>query len=337
MTLTSDKRIPVHIDCDPGADDFFALIWAMIMHKRWYIDIVWISTSGGNVPAQATFDNVIRAMMMMWVDTKVWKWYDKQGASNAGHIHGNDGIGWLSSWLPDVIDVEVYDSVALIRDSVATYGTDLRILAMWPLSNFARLEHAHPWLLKKSKELISMGGAFYVSGNVTPKAEFNYWYDPSSVLAVLQSWVSLSIIPLDVTNQYIFGRHELEPILSHVNHEVHRDFLKQLTDFNTATNQWFRQTKLRDGFIIHDANTVWLLLYPQNYRGSFLDVSIDTRDGMTQGQILVDQRNFPRVDTNAYVVLEVDVVSVLEAMTEDFKEFDFINKEYVVAYNPHET
>jgi len=40
MTLTSDKRIPVLIDCDPGADDFFALIWAMIMHKRGYIDIV---------------------------------------------------------------------------------------------------------------------------------------------------------------------------------------------------------------------------------------------------------------------------------------------------------
>jgi inosine-uridine nucleoside N-ribohydrolase len=65
MTLTSNKRIPVLIDCDPGADDFFALIWAMIMHKRGYIDIVAITTSGGNVPAQSTYENVIRASMMM--------------------------------------------------------------------------------------------------------------------------------------------------------------------------------------------------------------------------------------------------------------------------------
>jgi len=82
-----------------------------------------------------------------------------------------------------------------------------------------------------------MGGAFGVGGNVTPLAEFNYWYDPRSVAVVLQSGVDLSIVPLDVTNHYIFGRDELEPILSYVNHEEHRDFLKQLTDFNTSSNQ----------------------------------------------------------------------------------------------------
>lgn len=91
MTLTSDLKIPVLIDCDPGADDMFALIWSLIMHKRGYISIKAITTSGGNVPAQATYENAIRACMMMGVtDIKISKGKDKQGAENASHIHGND-------------------------------------------------------------------------------------------------------------------------------------------------------------------------------------------------------------------------------------------------------
>lgn len=60
--------MPVLIDCDPGADDFFALIWALIMHKKGIINLVAITTSGGNVAAQSTYENAIRACMMIGVD-----------------------------------------------------------------------------------------------------------------------------------------------------------------------------------------------------------------------------------------------------------------------------
>jgi len=42
------------------------------------------------------------------------------------------------------------------------------------------------------------------------------------------------------------------------------------------------------------------------------------------------------VCTNAFVVLDIDVTAVLEAMTEDFKEFDFVSKSSSTPYNPHQ-
>jgi hypothetical protein len=39
----------------------------------------------------------------------------------------------------------------------------------------------------------------------------------------------------------------------------------------------------------------------------------------------VDVRNFPKTDTNAFVVLDMKTNWFLEAMTEDFKDFDFEN------------
>lgn len=236
MTLTSTKHLPVVIDCDPGADDFFALIWALILHKRGYIDIVAITTSGGNVPAQATYENAIRACMMMGVETKIAKGKDKEGAENAAYIHGSDGIGGLSSLLPPVQKVDNYESEALLTEMINSYGKKLSILATGPVSNLAHIETKHPGILQKVHKIYSMGGAVFVSGNVTPAAEFNYRYDPQSAKVLFESGADIVCAPLDITTQELFTMDDLEPILEHVNHEAHRKFLKALTEFTIGTN-----------------------------------------------------------------------------------------------------
>ena len=327
MTLTSDKRIPVLIDCDPGADDMFMLIWSMIMHKRWYIDIVAITTSGWNVPAQATFENAIRACTMCGLDTKIGKWFDAKGAKNAAHIHGNDGIGWLSKLLPPVETDKVteYNSHDLMIDTINEYGDELVILATWPLSNLAAIEKKHAGILKKVQKVVSMGGAFFMAGNVSPVAEFNYRYDPASADVVLKSGANLFIAPLDVTTQEVFREEDLEPVLEHINHEEHRKFMYELTEFTISTNMWFRETHYNRGFYVHDASTIGFLLYPHIYTGSFYNVQIEVDSPLTKGQTVVDSRNFPKTDCNAFIVLDMNKDLFLEAMTEDFKDFDFEN------------
>ena len=327
MTLTSDLKIPVVIDCDPGADDMFALVWALIMHKRGYISIKALTTSGGNVPAQATYENAIRACMMMGVDDiKIAKGKDKEGAENASHIHGNDGVGGLSKLLPVVKEVEKYDSEELLIELIKKYGDELEVLATGPLSNLARIETANPGILKQVKRVICMGGAFFDPGNVSPVAEFNFWYDPESAKVVMNSGADLVIAPLDLTTQLPFTMNELYDFIDHVNHEEHRAFLKGLTEFTISTNMGFRETHHEKGFYVHDASTVGFLIYPHIYSGTYYSVDIETKGELTKGQSVIDSRNYPQPKANAYVLMDMKHSWFLEAITEDFKDFDFEEK-----------
>jgi inosine-uridine nucleoside N-ribohydrolase len=76
MKKQKTNAIPVLIDNDAGADDYFALLRSMIQHKKGNIDIVALTTAGGNVKAQCTFDNNIRASMMMDIDVPIGKGTD---------------------------------------------------------------------------------------------------------------------------------------------------------------------------------------------------------------------------------------------------------------------
>ena len=154
MTLTSSARIPVVIDCDPGADDFFALIWALIMHKKGYIDIVAITTSGGNVAAANTYKNAIRACQMMGVTTLIGKGEDTPGAEHADHIHGKDGIGNASDLLPPVKEVPFHNSLDLLTEMIEKYEGRLELLTIGPVTNLAKIEQKNPGILRKTKRII---------------------------------------------------------------------------------------------------------------------------------------------------------------------------------------
>ncbi len=61
-TSLETKKLPVLIDCDPGADDVFALLWLLINHQFTHIpmEIIGITSVGGNVAADKTYANVHR-------------------------------------------------------------------------------------------------------------------------------------------------------------------------------------------------------------------------------------------------------------------------------------
>jgi inosine-uridine nucleoside N-ribohydrolase len=51
-----------------------------------------------------------------------------------------------------------------------------------------------------------MGGAFFCSGNVTPHAEFNIWFNAEAAQTVFDSRDDIVVMPLDVTRHLIFTR-----------------------------------------------------------------------------------------------------------------------------------
>ncbi len=328
-------NIPVLIDCDPGADDVFALLRILILHHRHSVplDLVAITTVGGNVSSDHTYANAVRMVDFVWVEgIAIGK--DKRPVSaegDASHIHGADGIGNLSSMLPPPsTQLHDYDSVDLMIEMLDRHSWQLTILATGPMTNLARVEAKRPGILRQAKYIIAMGWSF-VWGNVTPVAEFNIRYDPESAKAVFAATDNIVLIPLDVTQSMVYTMADTERFLprrqaglTEINHSVKAEFMRQLTAFAISTNTRFRETHYEQWFFVHDAQTVGFLLYPHLYRGTLMDVQVETKGEYTRGQTIVDTRNYPRIGYHKSLVLtSVDKYGLLEALTQDFKEFDF--------------
>ncbi|MFC2494841.1 MAG: nucleoside hydrolase [Candidatus Absconditicoccaceae bacterium] len=326
--FSSEEKVRLLVDCDPGADDVFALLWLLIQHKFAEIplEIVGITTVGGNVAADKTYENVLRLCAM--VDEQripIGKDHRQIVSEDASYIHGNDGIGNLGAMLPPVqYPQEVLDSVTMIIEALEKYPDELTIIATGPLTNLALAEEKKPGILKRAKKIIAMGGAIEMQGNVTPTAEFNIFYDAPSAAKVFSASSRIVLLPLDLTTSMPFTMRDMENcFISTVNNTQKQEFMRALTKFIIATNMKFRETGYQEGFYIHDAHTVGILLYPHLYKGSFMQVNIETQGEYTKGQTVVDRRNIVTLQTNCFVAMEFKKEQFLEAITQDFKLFDF--------------
>lgn len=323
------SQIPILIDCDPGADDTFALIWALILHNKSNnpLSIKAITTSGWNVSADKTYLNAVRMCQFVNVNNipigKDLRPISSQG--DASHIHGEDGIGNLSGLLPDVSwkNIGELSSPDLIITTIRN-NPWLTILATWPLTNLAAAEEKSPWILSQCQYIIMMWWASKVWGNVTPVSEFNIWYDSVAADYIARNCNNLIMIPLDLTTSFVYSPQETEHILAQVNNTTKADFLRKLTEFTIQTNTMFRETHYKKGFFVHDAHTVGFLMYPHLYNGSFVSLSIETVGEHTKWMTVIDWRNHSRKNFKQTMFINsVDNYGFLEAMTEDFKQFDF--------------
>jgi len=313
-----NTKIPhVIIDCDPGADDFFALLWALGLHKKGTIKILAITTTGGNVGAEITYKNALRACEFMDVlDVPVGKSDVVVRSPDASHIHGEDGLGNASKYLPRVRTPKIPLSSDDLLEKLTKKYPETQILTLWPLTNIARLleKKIHP------ARIISMGGAVRVPGNVTPVAEFNISYDPESADEVFTTVHNSVLMPLDVTSQLIFTRHEMQTILRVIKGKKAK-FLEALTLHTFKTNMAFRETAGTEGFLVHDPSVIAMLIYPSLFRWQFLPLRVEKKGEFTRGQTVTDLRNIAQPNTHTFVVTDVDRDRFMEAMVQDFLSF----------------
>lgn len=103
-------------------------------------------------------------------------------------------------------------AVNFIIEQVRNNPGEITILAIGPLTNIALAIRMAPDIQSKIKEVVIMGGAIKVPGNVTPAAEFNWWFDPEAARIVMRSSLNKVLIPLDATNDMVFTRDIYEKV-----------------------------------------------------------------------------------------------------------------------------
>ncbi len=311
------------LDTDPGGDDTFALFWLQSLVKQGLAELIAVTTAGGNVSTKKTFSSASRILSLGGLpNVEVGRGITiAQTPDDASHIHGADGMGNLSSQLPDPIhryETARYSDDLLIEQLNAMPG-EITVIAIAPLTNLAAAEKKHPGILKKAKEIIIMGGAFTCPGNITPHAEFNLWFDPEAAEIVLNSRADLVITPLDITRQLIFTREMAQSIAAINPQSELAQFLINLCEFMISTALQYRETNGISGFLVHDAATLGYLFYPETMMWKRAKVQIETHGKWTRGQTLTDDRSIAKQSANAWIAIEVDATRFFTNLIEGLK------------------
>ncbi|WP_421654442.1 nucleoside hydrolase [Leptothermofonsia sp. ETS-13] len=323
--MSIQTTIPkIILDTDPGGDDIYAILWLQSLVKQGFAELVAVTSADGNVAVQKTFSSASQILSLgglqhievgRGVPLKV------EFKENAAYIHGTDGMGNLSTTLPAAIhnyETARYSDEIIIERLNAEPGK-ITIVAIGPLTNLATAEEKSPGILRKAKEIVVMAGAFYCSGNVTPHAEFNVWFNPKATQTVLDSRNDLVVMPLDVTRHLIFTQ-EMAHSVSQVKPESDlARFLNALCQFMIGTSLSYRETEGVNGFLVHDAATLGYLFYPELFMLRRARVRVETQGRWTQGKTLIDDRLLPKTGMNAWVALQVDTARFFTNLIEDLK------------------
>jgi len=84
-----------------------------------------------------------------------------------------------------------------LADAFTHDGARPDVLLIGPATVFAEALQRDPDLPNQIGQVFVMGGAIDRIGNATPKAEFNFWFDPEAAETLLSSTVPITLLPLD--------------------------------------------------------------------------------------------------------------------------------------------
>jgi inosine-uridine nucleoside N-ribohydrolase len=114
-------------------------------------------------------------------------------------------------WIPyggyPKLSPEEKHGVQFLIDEIKSNPGEVTIVAIGPLTNIALAIRLEPDITSLVKKIVYMGGAFDVPGNMTPAAEFNWWFDPEAAkISIRAPFTEQLIVGLDVCEKYHFNK-----------------------------------------------------------------------------------------------------------------------------------
>ncbi|MBW4439439.1 MAG: nucleoside hydrolase [Pleurocapsa minor GSE-CHR-MK-17-07R] len=246
------------IDTDPGIDDALAIFYALAAPE---LEILGLTTVFGNGSTQMSTANALHLLEIAGrTDIPVAHGAERpmgmafQGG--APQVHGADAQGNLFLPAPAGKPVSMHAAQFIIDQVMAAPG-EITLVPLAPLTNIALAFLLKPDLPQYIREIVLMGGAAFVPGNITPAAEANIWNDPEAADIVFGADCNIVMIGLDVTEHLFLPGSRLEQFASLGNPRA--DHLARILpcyrDFHV------RQLGL-DGIHVHDSSTISYLLRP---------------------------------------------------------------------------
>lgn len=207
-----EKKIPLIIDTDPGIDDAASIFWVLASGR---FDVKALTVTHGNVGLESCTQNALRLLEAAGrPDIPVYKGAPApllRPRISAEFAHGSDGMGDSDMPAPTLKPAEGRAAERIVEIARAS-KEPVTILAIGPITNVALAILLEPELKHFIKQIIFMGGAVHVPGNMTPVASFNVVADPEAAQIVYRSSIPVVQIGLDICNRFSFRMEDFDEL-----------------------------------------------------------------------------------------------------------------------------
>ncbi|RHW38980.1 nucleoside hydrolase [Neobacillus notoginsengisoli] len=296
----------VILDIDTGIDDALAILY-LLKHPN--VEVKGLTTGFGNVDVdQATLNTLQIAELAGASQVPVYAGAAKpllrEWTGPVVHVHGENGIGNVSLPLPKEKAREERASDFIVRAANEEPG-EISLIFVGRLTNLAEALAKDPALPQKVKEVVIMGGAVTVPGNVTPVSEANIAGDPEAASFVFEAGFPLTMVGLDVTMQTQMTAEDVEWMVSQKDdtNEALIDAIAEMLRFRIAA---YKKMHGINGSPLHDPLAVAVALHPDIVKTEPMNVVIETKGELSSGATIADLRGRDTVIPNANVCVDVD-------------------------------
>jgi purine nucleosidase len=298
------------IDTDTGSDDAVALIMAL---KHPDARVQAITTVAGNVPLPQATQNALFIVEQCDAHVPVFMGCAKpllRPLHTGQHVHGQDGMGDIGLPLAGRKAADGH-AADVLREFVARNPNEIVLVTLGPLTNVALALLREPELAQQVKHCYIMGGTSDNRGNVGLVGEFNIWVAPEAAKIVFESGMPLTMIGWDISRKYAVFDEMDATALRALDTPLARlsvDIQAKLTKF--AHNETgLAGFDLPDPIAMSIALDETIITASENYF-----VTVETGDGPSRGQTVLDHRGMTRRYPNTRVVLEANREQFVEQL-----------------------
>ena len=289
------------IDTDPGIDDAVAIALALGSPE---VDVIGISTVGGNSGLAATTNNALRLLEFFGrTDIPVASGYDEpygRPKMETGYepVHGHDGLAGVDLPQPTTKVVST-DAPAFLAEKIRNSPDPVTLIAIGPLTNIAHLVDQHPDVIPMIDRFVIMGGAAR-TGNVTPVAEFNIWHDPEAAKRVFASGINTVMVGLDVTHSVKTYENLWEWLKD--DSKFGNMFDHILTSYTNFYEIFYGERMTHQ----HDALAMAEAIWPNSMELEPAYIDVECNGELTTGMTVADTRLRNDVKPNGFVAWTID-------------------------------
>ena len=211
LTSSAAAQTAVIIDTDAGSDDLMAISFLL---SRADVRVEALTAANGLAHVQAGAQNLLRLLAL--AGKREIPVFEGRPEPLRGNRAFPDAWRKNADELPGVQlprasrKPEKQGAAEYLAARLSAQGRPVRILALGPLTNLAEALEKAPAAASGVTELVIMGGAVRVPGNLgdggyyatsNREAEWNIFVDPPAARRVFAARWKIRLVPLDATNQ----------------------------------------------------------------------------------------------------------------------------------------